>query len=299
MDKSCVLGIDIGGTRIRFGVVDRGGAVLYQKTAFIAQYDPTHFVDGLCQSMDEVCGALPEECRLKAITVGVPSTLSRDRKVVLSTPNIPALNNIALGEILENRFHLPVFVERDVNFLLYYDCRDLKIPSEGIVMACYLGTGIGNAVSIGGELLIGRNGAACELGHIPVYLQKERCVCGNVGCIETIASGKYLAALTEADYPGEDISFVFEKHGSDKQIEAFIEALSLPVATEINLLDPDYVIIGGGIPAMQGFPKALFEEKMMEHVRKPYPAENLRLIYARECPLAGPLGGAAYAFDRL
>lgn len=297
--KKGILGIDIGGTRIRMGMVGPGDILREEESRFIENGSGEHFLEGLFGLI--LAYMERTDCReeLAAIAVGVPSTLSKDRAVVLSTPNIPALNNVRLKERMEERFRVPVFVERDVNFLLRYDVMHLGIPEESTVIACYIGTGIGNAIRINGKLLTGHNGVACELGHIPVFGNSTPCVCGNAGCIETIASGKYLTGLCERIFWEEDIKNVFVNHGESPEIHRFIEGMSIPVATEINILDPDHVIIGGGVPAMRGFPKEEFERRILDHIRKPLPARELKFLYSGDNEFNGVRGGGLYALEHL
>lgn len=297
--KKCILGIDVGGTRVRMGLVEQGDVLQKEESKFIENDSREYFLDAFLGQIEEYMERTKCRDTLDALAVGVPSTLSKDRKVVISTPNIPALNNVRLKERMEELFHMPVFVERDVNFLLRYDIMQLRIPEESTVIACYMGTGIGNAIRINGRLLTGHNGVACELGHIPVLGNSTPCVCGNRGCIETTASGKYLTQLCEQVFGETDIENVFAKHGESLEIHMFIEGMSIPVATEINILDPDYVIIGGGVPAMKGFPRKEFEERILAHIRKPLPARELEFLYSGDNEFNGVRGGGLYALEHL
>lgn len=294
-----ILAIDIGGTRIRMGLVSEENILQKEKSEFVEENDSNNFIPHLCERIKSYLKQLPGDTWPIAVAVGVPSTLSKDRKLVISTPNIQGLNNVRLQDILEKELNLPVFVERDVNYLLCYDVINFRISSESTVIACYMGTGIGNAVQINGELLTGHSGVACELGHIPVFGNDLPCVCGNTGCIETIASGKYLLKLCEQNFGDQDIKNVFVNYGDTSEIHTFIEAMSIPVATEINIFAPEYVIIGGGVPAMEGFPRKEFEDRVLNHVRRPLPAEDFHMLYSEDGDFSGVRGGGLYVFDKL
>lgn len=299
MDKaSCVLGIDVGGTRIRMGLVDEGFQLHRETSLFLSSC-----VGGIRESLarlirEYICDA-GEEYTVRAISLGIPGTVSKDKSTIISAPNVPELDSVPLKEALEEVFQVPVFLERDVNNLLCFDAAHFQIPESGTVIAIYLGTGIGNAVRIDGKLLTGRWGAACELGHIPLYGNRLRCVCGNDGCIETVASGKYLAELCEKEFGDPDIPHVFCNHGAAPEIQAFVEALAISVSTEINIFDPDHVIIGGGVPAMEGFPLDRFEGHIRSHIRKPYPADGLQFLYATSDPFSGVRGAGMRAYEIL
>ena len=99
------------------------------------------------------------------VSLGFPSTIDRTRRHVLSTPNIPGLNDISVADFLEEKLQIPVFLERDVNLLLLHDLDRFGLLGEKTVIGIYFGTGIGNGIYINGRLLYGRNGvagAACE-----------------------------------------------------------------------------------------------------------------------------------------
>lgn len=294
-----VLGIDIGGTRIRLGLVNSAYQLHSEKSEFMANYDMDHFLPSLFEIIRSYITETGCADQLAAISVGVPATVSKDKKVVLSTPNVQGLDNVRLPDALEQRFGLRTFMDRDVNFLLYHDAEKLQIPPQDSVIACYMGTGIGNVIRINGQVLTGRNGSACELGHIPVAGNRLVCACGNIGCIETIASGKYLSQLCEQTFHDPDIAGVFVNYGQTPQVREFVEVLAIPVATEINIFDPDHVIIGGGILTTRGFPREAFEQHILSHVRTPFPRQGLVVHYATDDAFGGVRGAGMYAIDQL
>lgn len=286
-----VLGIDLGGTYTRAGIVDGACRILHSEITRTAQVmeDPAGLV-GWIRGYRERCGY-----RVDAVSIGLPAVLNKDRTTVLSAPNVPALDNVDIVGQAQEALGVPVLIEKDAVMLLYYDLYDNAIPVGELSTGIYFGTGIGNAVVIHGLPLVGSNGAACELGHMPVLGREELCSCGNRGCIELLASGNALRALTEEAFPGEDISTAFARHGDDPRLRQFVEAMAVPVATEINLLDPAYVILGGGVAAMQDFPKEALLEQIMRRVRKPIPAQTTKILYAKPSQSNGIVGAALYA----
>jgi len=167
-----------------------------------------------------------------------------------------------------------------------------------VMIGCYVGTGFGNVIALGGEILVGKNGVAAELGHIPVRGLKLDCPCGNRGCVEMIASGKALKTLQETWYPEDSIADVFTLHAMEAPVRAFINDLALPIATEINILDPDEIILGGGVLQMDGFPKETLENAIRLHTRKPYPAESLVFHYSGEKQENGVIGAGILALRK-
>ena len=149
-----------------------------------------------------------------------------------------------------------------------------------------------------GVPLLGRNGTAGELGHIPVDGSEVPCGCGNTGCIESVAGGKYLARLSRERYPDTDISQIFRKHGNEPLLKQFVDRMAIAAATEINILDPDYILIGGGVPNMDGFPQDFLLERIICRVRKPCPAEGIQIVFTGDTEEKGVAGAAFYAWFR-
>lgn len=300
--KSEVLGIDIGGTHMRFGLVDSGYGLtafedLSTREVFSRDDDPVARLAAVVRdySARQLGGALPQ-----AVSIGCPSTISKDRSVVVQTPNIPCIpDNFPLVEKLGTALGIPVFVNRDVNDLLLFDLVDLAVTAQDCVVGIYFGTGVGNAILMNGKLMLGKNGVAAELGHLPVHGNRRVCGCGNHGCLETIVSGVALERLQREHFPQTHISRLFAQHADAAPISDFVEGMAETVATEVNLFDPDCVILGGGLLQMTGFPRAALERAVHEYARKPYPEQNLDIRYSRPNQRNGVIGAAIYAYKRM
>ncbi len=286
-----IIGIDIGGTNFRIGLVDERGAVSAFYKVPISQVftteDPLGDLGGYLK-------AYSEGKTVDAVAIGFPATLDAKRRTVLQAPNIPVIENLPVVEVLSEKLGIPVFIERDVTFALVYDCEKYGIGREGIVCGFYFGTGMGNAIAIHGKPLIGKNGTAGELGHIPADGNALKCGCGNTGCMETLAGGKYLAHLCETVFTQTHISEIFTKHGNDPLLVQFVDRMAMAVATEVNILDPDVVLIGGGVPAMPDFPGEYLIQRILARTRKPLPAESLRIIFVEDEPEKSVAGAAFY-----
>ncbi|MHB1393851.1 MAG: allose kinase [Clostridia bacterium] len=294
-----VLGIDIGGTNFRIGLVDEFGqlykANIERSNLLVLNNDPK---ENLKNYMEEFLRKTLIG-NLIGISIGVPSTVSRDRSTIYSTPNLIGFDNISIVDFLEKEFKISVFLERDVNFLLKNDMVDKSIPVDETSLGFYIGTGFGNSIFINGDFLYGKNGAAGELGHIPMFKGEGICGCGNKGCAEIYASGKALNDIKDKFFQDTDIRELFIENGNSDVIREYIDCLSIPVASEINILDPDNVIIGGGVVQMNGFPKQYFEECILRHTRKPFPGEGLKVIYSDGGINSGIIGGAYYTFEKM
>ncbi|MFA9465241.1 MAG: allose kinase [Velocimicrobium sp.] len=297
MKNEYILGIDVGGTNIRAGLVDQ----TFQLSEFVIEssnqiMDENHAIDKLVCFVEKYLENYRKEKNVVGISIGFPSTIDKSRKKVLSTPNIKGLNNVEVVDALEKKLGIKTYIDKDVNMLMLFDMFKGSIPDVGVTLGFYLGTGLGNAITIDGELLIGKNGAAAELGHIPSRGFKGNCGCGNSSCVELFASGKYLKYLCDTYFEGTFIGNIFKKYVNHPRIKKFIHDLAIPVATEINILDPDYIIIGGGLPQMEGFPKKEFEDAIHEFARKPYPEQDLKFSYSVPTQENGVIGAGIYGY---
>jgi len=234
-----------------------------------------------------------------AISIGLPSTVDRGNRIIYSTPNIKGLDNIDIAEHIEKICNIPVFVIRDVSLLLLYDIYDNKLRKEGFIVGFYIGTGFGNAISFDGKIVSGRNGVAGELGHIPMFGKRDHCGCGNYGCIEIYASGKRLVEIRDFYFKGMSFEDMFENHSDHPIITEFVRYIAAGIASEITILDPDEVILGGGVITQKGFPQKKLTDAILEYTRKPYPANNLRFIYSKDSNKNGVIGAGIFGFQKL
>lgn len=297
MDKKYVVGIDIGGTNFRIGLVSQDGELSH------FQKKPSAPIFGECATerlAEEIESYLKEiDHPASAVVIGVPSVVSRDKKTILNTPNLEGFNNINIVDPLSERLQIPVYMDRDVHFLLQNDLKSCSLDEKSTVIGIYIGTGYGNSLYINGQFLYGKNGVAGEMGHTPLYGLHRDCPCGNNGCVELLCSGKHLQELRQEYFPDTDISEIFSKYRSDPVLVEYVKTLALPIATEITLFDPDTVVIAGGVLFMKDFPKDLLLSEIIRNVRKPYPAENLDVRFPQHRQESGVLGGAIYAFHKL
>ncbi len=287
-----ILGIDIGGTNFRIGLVSENFEISEFQIKPITELQKGHFIDNLIKQIEIYLKK--DDIRIKAVGIGFPSIVSKDKKYVYSTPNIPNLDNINVVDSLEKLIDIPVYINKDVNLLMLKDIKENNIPDNTVAIGLYIGTGFGNAIYINGNIIEGKHGVAGELGHIPVLDSEEICACGNTGCIEMHASGKKLRMILDENFPQTDINDIFLRHGDTEIIKNFIKALSIPIVTEINILDPDYIIIAGGVPMMKGFPMEKLIKFIYEGARKPYPANDLNIIVSSHDQKSGVLGAAYY-----
>lgn len=300
MEKEVIICLDIGGTNCRVGLVSRDGQLLEHHTLSTQSLAQKGFMTALGRHLLQYRRQLDGHCRVRAVSLGFPAALDRSRRHVLSAPNIPGLpEELPVCDLLEEALGLPVFLERDVDMQLAHDMRELGLDRSGFTVGIYFGTGIGNSIFLEGKPLKGAHGVAGELGHIPRLGQTTLCGCGNLCCIEPLGGGRRLTELCETEFAGTPIPEIYLRHGSSEQLRQQIEVMAAAVATEVNILDPEHVVLGGGLLQMEGFPLAYLEERIFFHTRKPYPLKGLKLLYARSGQCSGIIGAGLLAWERL
>lgn len=296
-----VIGIDIGGTNFRIGSVSETGNLSYFEKKSSEKLNEQNAVEYLADEIQSYINRYELDGNVLAVTIGVPSIVSKDKSFVYSTPNLKGLEKIDLGHILEKELQISVTVDRDVNYLLSYDIHTHRLDekNEKTIVGMYIGTGLGNAISIEGKLYVGKNGAAGELGHIPLYGLEETCACGNTGCMEIVCSGHTLQRLQKQYFSNTNIGDIFVKHKDDPKIKQYIETLAIPISTEITILDPDYIVLGGGVLMMNNFPIKELINSIKKCTRKPYPSNNLQFVFSEHTQSSGVLGGACLKWKTL
>ncbi|PPC64713.1 allose kinase [Pantoea sp. ICBG 1758] len=288
------LGIDIGGTGTRLQLMEEDGVwSSFRKVATVSWAQQPDALLALAQLIRDTLEQQP----VSGIMLGLPGILSRDRQQVISLPFIQALDGQPVASRLTALLGVPVAMDKDVNHLMLWDLLQLEqLPDNAVGL--YPGTGMGNSLWLNGGFYHGEHGGAGELGHIPVAGNALPCPCGNHGCAETLTSGHWLsrwAAQNAADTP---MPALFTRHGEQPELQAFVRRLAELIATEMNILDPEYLILGGGVLAMADFPLAQLRSQIQQHLRPPVTRENLKIIFSHSTDYTG-CRGACLAAERL
>lgn len=283
------VGVDVGGTNVRFGLLDETGELTglkkYPRSQVLPDGDPAALGDALKRYIAETGKSV------SAAGVGIPGTLSPDCSSTLKVPNIPALNGLPYARLLSERAGVPVKLENDTVMLLNGDLHRLDLPPQGIILGVYIGTGLGSALFYNGRSLKGRN-CLNELGHFPLPGRKEPCTCGNIGCAENVVSGRWLQGLRERRYPDTHISEMFTALRGTDTLAEYVDTLACLLAGCVNLLDPEMLVVGGGLPAMKDYPREALDAAIRAKCMKPEPAASLQLVWSQASDETGALGAA-------
>ncbi len=249
------IGVDLGGTKTEVALLDPGGALRLRRRA----PTPPSYEAAIGRIAELVREAGAEAAAAPSIGIGIPGSESPATGLIRGA-NSTYLNGRLLRADLEAAIGRPVRLSNDANCLAMSEAADGAGAGYGVVFAVILGTGVGAGLVVNGRLVEGRNRCGAEWGHNPLPWMTEAefpgrdCWCGQRGCIETFLCGPALAA--EADGPGaRDASTLPARAaaGDARAAEALArhaERLARALASIINVVDPDALVLGGGLSNM-------------------------------------------------
>lgn len=237
------IGIDLGGTKIEALALDAAGREVIRKRIPSPRGDYAATISAISSLVSEVGEG--------SVGIGIPGALSQVTGLVKNA-NSTWLIGRPLKEDLEKALGRPVRLENDANCFALSEATDGAGKGAAVVFGVILGTGVGGGIVVNGKVLSGANAIAGEWGHNPLPLPSAQdlplpdCYCGRAGCIETYLSGPGLARdhelRTGKRLPPEEIVSL-----GDQSLERYVERLARALASVINLLDPDVIVLGGGM----------------------------------------------------
>jgi len=237
------IGIDLGGTKIEALALDAAGREVIRKRIPSPRRDYAATISAISSLVSEVGEG--------SVGIGIPGALSQVTGLVKNA-NSTWLIGQPLKEDLEEALGRPVKLENDANCFALSEATDGAGKGAAVVFGVILGTGVGGGIVVNCKVLSGANAIAGEWGHNPLPLPSAQdlplpdCYCGRAGCIETYLSGPGLARdhelRTGRRLPPEEIVSL-----GDQSLERYVERLARALASAINLLDPEVIVLGGGM----------------------------------------------------
>ncbi|MEJ7824425.1 MAG: ROK family protein [Solirubrobacteraceae bacterium] len=318
MTSGCVIGVDLGGTKLLAGAVDPALNVHHRATRPARGEDQSRVLDTVVAAIGEIRDAIEGASgAVEAIGIGIPCLIDAERGVAVMAVNLP-LSDVPFGDLLAERVGLPVFVDNDANAAMLAEWRFGAASGARDAALLTLGTGIGGGLVLGGVLQRGSQGAGAELGHMVVQADGPRCQgsCPNRGCLEAMCSGTALvreagriarerpaSGLGRALADGRDVSGPLVTELAHEGDSAALEALALiggwlgvGIANLVNMLNPDVVVIGGGVIAAGELLLEPARAVVAERALSPS-KEHVEIVPARFGAESGMLGAAALALD--
>lgn len=264
------IGIDVGGTNVKIALVDDKGKIIYSNSVpTYAQMGYEYTVNNIKQAIKDLMKETNTKTSdIQGIGFDFPGQVDYKTGVVKLAPNIPGWVNVPIAKMIEDEFHIPTRIDNDVR------CAALGELKFGAGKGCEnfvcitVGTGIGSGLVINGKLVRGAANAAGEIGHIKLQMQNGPiCGCGDTGCLEAFASGPSIVAMAQEYLKGGKSTKFREMAGADGEITPYIVAkaaeagdpvakrifeitgyyIGMGLVSVINLLNPEKVIIGGGV----------------------------------------------------
>ena len=237
------IGIDLGGTKIEALALDGAGREVFRKRIPTPRGDYAATIAAV--------SSLVKEIGEGSVGVGIPGAASQVTGLVKNA-NSTWLIGKPLKEDLENALRRPVRLENDANCFALSEAVDGAGKGASVVFGVILGTGVGGGIVVDGKVLVGANAIAGEWGHNPLPaptaadLPHPACYCGRTGCIETYLSGPGLSRDHESR-TGRRLSAEEIVSLGDQSLERYEERLARALASVINVLDPDVIVLGGGM----------------------------------------------------
>lgn len=312
------LGIDLGGTYVKLALVDTKGRISHRAKLSTAAYRRrAELVDALVSEV----GAILKKARLSpkgllGVGIGVPGLVDFERGLVYYLTNVPGWENTPLKRLLAARLKVPVLVDNDVNLMALGEYRFGAGKGAKDLVCITLGTGVGGGIIIDGLLYRGSTFSAGEIGHMPLKEEGLPCNCGGSGCLERYVGNRYITEEIRKKIRGgsptiikklvkDDLSAITPeviskaaKEG-DRLSIAFWNAVGKRIGVTlsgiVNLLNPERIIIGGGIAEAGD----MLLKPIRETVNKralPVPRKAVKILKAGLGNDAGIIGAAALFF---
>ncbi len=314
MNKTA-LGIDIGGTNVKFGLVDSEGQILASTMEFTPNSPPlpsvgiisdyaVEFLEDNSTSLDNICG----------VGIGFPGAIEHPEGIVRAAPNLRGWGGTNLGMLFAENLGVPSKIDNDANLAALAEYRWGKFQGQSPLVLITLGTGVGGGIIIDGKILHGVWGGAAEIGHMTVDVNGRVCKCGNRGCLEAYAGSTGISArawellkidkgsliweLMDGSFDSLDAQMVgiAAKDGDETALVIAREVakmLGAGIANLINLFNPACLLLAGGMTEWGD--ELLLEPIRREASRRAFKAhfKSCRIDFAECGQWTGVVGAAA------
>ena len=291
------VGIDLGGTKIEIIALDQDNKALFCQRTLTPQGDYLGTVNAICHLI-EACEKHTQN-PVTQLGIGIPGSVSPDTGLIKNA-NSTCLIGKHLGIDLEKRLNIPVILANDADCFTLSEATDGAAAGQEIVFGVILGTGVGGGLVINQSPVVGPNAITGEWGHNPLpWLQADdqlnrNCYCGKFDCIETFLSGP---GFTEAYNHAHNVKMTSEEiwqqssksTTANNAVERYIDQLARALSSVINIVDPNVIVLGGGLSNQQRIykelPKRLEKYVFSDHI-------NTRIVQAKYGDSSGVRGAA-------
>jgi glucokinase len=305
------IGIDVGGTKVAGLLVGEDGGIVARKE----RLTPAEDVDGTMNTIYLVAEALAAGSDPVAVGVGAAGMVDFAAGAMRSAPNL-AWKEVPIRDLVGARTKLPCIVDNDANAAAWGEFRFGAARGYRHLVLVTVGTGIGGGIVADGSLFRGAHGFAAEIGHIIVEPGGPRCGCGNLGCWEQVASGRAIDRLGREEAvrnPGGRVATLAgggevtgrhvaeaAREGDGAATAIFAEVgrrLGEGIAGLVNVLDPEVVVVGGGVAEEGELVLEPARTAFVDAVEAPEHRPEVAILAAALGNDAGAIGAAALALD--
>lgn len=299
-----VFAVDLGGTHLRTAAIDEDGNIHHRTKSLTPDASQP---DEIVRAITDAARACEREVSIASTCVAVPGTVDVEAGVVLTIPNVSSLKGFNLAGALQSELRHPVVIENDANAAAMGEMWKGAGRGTRTMVCITLGTGVGGGIILDGKLWRGVDGSAGEIGHTSIEPHGGVvCGCGSEGCLEVYASATAIVRMMkQTDSPLRDVEHLTAERiyraaqeGDQPAIDVFAwmgEYLGIGLAILVNILNPEMIVIGGGVANAW----ELFGERAIKEMRGrafPLPGSRVKVKPAECGDNAGLLGAASVAF---
>jgi glucokinase len=317
MTDQKAIAVDLGGTRIKFGLVNEKGDISHEDVLPTeAEKGPAHVISQILAGTEHLLGNT-DRGRVRGVGIGTPGIVALDGKTVSHPPNFPGWEVVRLADEISSQCGLPVEVENDANVAALGEARFGAAKGEKSFVMITLGTGVGGGIVLDGKVYRGLFGGAGEVGHITVDYQGVQCNCGGIGCLEAYVGQKYLSRrvadklrngakskildLVAGDYSKIEPLVISQAAAAGDQfaIDIWHETgtiIGAAMASTLNLFDVRTIVVGGGVAEAGKILLDAIEQTTRSRVVSSI-RSGVRVIPAVLGNRAGILGAASLVFQ--
>jgi glucokinase len=292
------MGIDVGGTNLRVGLIDSKGQLLLS----FKEPTPTASIEIFLSTLTNLVNRVRNESGhpISGLGIGWPGTVDHKAGVVLETPNLQTFRRFPLIQEIQKRIKLPCHLDNDAKCAGLAEKKFGAAQSFQDFVLLTFGTGIGGAIFTNSQLVRGKSGLAGEIGHFCLYPKGLECSCGSRGCFEKYCSAIALEKRAQSrfgkNYSAREILDLSTSNAEFRVlIEEYVEDLSLALGSLTNIFDPEAIVFSGGLFTMGGGPLlGKLRERLNRQGFQSMKA-NLKLLPSTLEGKAGIIGAASLA----
>jgi glucokinase len=309
------LGVDLGGTSIKLGILSNLGEILTKYSLpSNAELGPDEVIRQIKKGIRHILSQ--KKIKIRGIGIGAPGVINIEKGTVEYPPNFPGWGKVKLGKIIQKEFNFKTFIENDANAAAIGEYMFGAGKKYNSFIMITLGTGVGGGIIFNKKIFRGEFGAAGELGHMSIDYKGPKCKCGSFGCIEAFIGNNYLKQIVSSELKVHPDSKILELVNNDaghvtpriiqeamEQGDKYAKSVVDDMGTQLgavltsvsNLLDISTFIIGGGVA---GFGKPLFnkvQQTIVERVFIPT-KKRVKVLPAKLKNDAGIKGASALVF---